>query len=100
MRLAVMVARGAHAPDAYREVRKARWQTTLNDRQFDGLADFVTAWAACKPGRGVGARALAATGRMATARSRALRLAERILGRRGCGVVQSRFRLPPLSLMA
>ena len=56
MGLAVMVARGAHAPDAYREVRTARWQATLNDRQLDGLADFVTAWAARKPGRDVGAR--------------------------------------------
>ncbi len=51
MGLAVMVARGAHAPDAYREVRKARWQATLNDRQLNGLADFVTAWAARQPGR-------------------------------------------------
>jgi hypothetical protein len=32
-------------------VRKARWQATLNDRQLNGLADFVTAWAARKPGR-------------------------------------------------
>jgi protein tyrosine phosphatase (PTP) superfamily phosphohydrolase (DUF442 family) len=51
MGLAVMVARGGHAPDAYREVRKARWQATLNDRQLNGLADFVTAWAARQPGR-------------------------------------------------
>ena len=51
MGLAVMVARGWDAPVAYREVRKARWQTTLNDRQLGGLADFVTTWAGRKPGR-------------------------------------------------
>ncbi|WP_163997622.1 protein-tyrosine phosphatase family protein [Pyxidicoccus caerfyrddinensis] len=44
MGLAVMVARGWEAPDAYRELRKARWQSTLNDRQLGGLADFVEAW--------------------------------------------------------
>lgn len=46
MGLAVMVARGWDAPTAYRELRRARWQCTLNDRQLQGLADFVTAWAA------------------------------------------------------
>lgn len=51
MGLAVMVARGWDAPVAYRELRKARWQATLNDRQLGGLADFVTAWAARQPGR-------------------------------------------------
>ncbi|QDE80458.1 protein-tyrosine phosphatase family protein [Myxococcus xanthus] len=44
--LAVMVARGWEAPVAYRELRQARWQSTLNDRQLNGLADFVTAWQA------------------------------------------------------
>ncbi|AEI63211.1 dual specificity phosphatase [Corallococcus macrosporus] len=44
--LAVMVARGWEAPAAYRELRQARWQSTLNDRQLNGLADFVTAWRA------------------------------------------------------
>ncbi|MFP2961972.1 fused DSP-PTPase phosphatase/NAD kinase-like protein [Myxococcus sp. 1LA] len=44
--LAVMVARGWEAPTAYRELRHARWQSTLNDRQLNGLADFVTAWQA------------------------------------------------------
>lgn len=46
MGLAVMVALGAAAPEAYRALRQARWQATLNDRQLNGLADFVTAWAA------------------------------------------------------
>ncbi|MCP3098335.1 phosphatase [Myxococcus sp. K15C18031901] len=46
MGLAVMVARGWEAPTAYRELRHARWQCTLNDRQLRGLADFVEAWAA------------------------------------------------------
>lgn len=44
--LAVMVARGWEAPVAYRELRQARWQSTLNDRQLNGLADFVAAWQA------------------------------------------------------
>ncbi|RKH67681.1 protein-tyrosine phosphatase family protein [Corallococcus aberystwythensis] len=44
MGLAVMVARGWDAPEAYRAVRHARWQATLNDRQLRGLADFVAAW--------------------------------------------------------
>jgi protein tyrosine phosphatase (PTP) superfamily phosphohydrolase (DUF442 family) len=44
MGLAVMVARGWDAPEAYRTLRKARWQATLNDRQLGGLADFVEAW--------------------------------------------------------
>ncbi|AKQ69636.1 hypothetical protein A176_006548 [Myxococcus hansupus] len=44
--LAVMVARGFEAPAAYRELRQARWQSTLNDRQLNGLADFVAAWQA------------------------------------------------------
>ncbi len=44
--LAVMVARGAEAPAAYRALRRARWQSTLNDRQLNGLADFVAAWQA------------------------------------------------------
>ncbi|NVJ05348.1 dual specificity protein phosphatase family protein [Myxococcus sp. AM001] len=44
--LAVMVARGWEAPAAYRELRQARWQSTLNDRQLNGLADFVAAWRA------------------------------------------------------
>ncbi|MFP2925169.1 fused DSP-PTPase phosphatase/NAD kinase-like protein [Pyxidicoccus sp. 3LG] len=44
--LAVMVARGWDAPTAYRELRHARWQSTLNDRQLNGLADFVEAWKA------------------------------------------------------
>jgi hypothetical protein len=51
MGLAVMVARGAHAPEAYRVLRKARWQCTLNDRQLQGLADFVDAWARRVPGQ-------------------------------------------------
>ena len=46
MGLAVMVARGWEAPEAYRALRKARWQSTLNDRQLGGLADFVEAWKA------------------------------------------------------
>ena len=44
MGLAVMVARGADVAEAYRAVRKARWQVTLNDRQLGGLSDFVDAW--------------------------------------------------------
>lgn len=51
MGLSVMVARGWEVTQAYREVRKARWQCTLNDRQLNGLADFVTAWAARASGR-------------------------------------------------
>jgi protein tyrosine phosphatase (PTP) superfamily phosphohydrolase (DUF442 family) len=49
MGLAVMVAQGAEATEAYRAVRQARWQCTLNDRQLNGLSDFVTAWAARAP---------------------------------------------------
>ncbi|SEU35847.1 Dual specificity phosphatase, catalytic domain [Stigmatella erecta] len=44
MGLAVMVARGWEAHEAYRQLRKARWQSTLNDRQLEGLADFTSAW--------------------------------------------------------
>jgi protein-tyrosine phosphatase len=44
MGLAVMVARGADVTEAYRAVRAARWQVTLNDRQLGGLSDFVEAW--------------------------------------------------------
>jgi protein tyrosine phosphatase (PTP) superfamily phosphohydrolase (DUF442 family) len=44
MGLAVMVARGWEAHEAYRTLRKARWQSTLNDRQLEGLADFTSAW--------------------------------------------------------
>ncbi|WP_342378188.1 dual specificity protein phosphatase family protein [Myxococcus stipitatus] len=51
MGLAVMVARGWEATGAYREVRRARWQCTLNDRQLGGLADFVAAWTARSPGQ-------------------------------------------------
>ncbi|MFL5346101.1 MAG: fused DSP-PTPase phosphatase/NAD kinase-like protein [Hyalangium sp.] len=46
MGLAVMVAQGAQATAAYRALRQARWQATLNDRQLGGLADFAAAWAA------------------------------------------------------
>jgi protein tyrosine phosphatase (PTP) superfamily phosphohydrolase (DUF442 family) len=49
MGLAVMVAQGAEATAAYRAVREARWQCTLNDRQLNGLSDFVTAWGARSP---------------------------------------------------
>jgi protein-tyrosine phosphatase len=45
MGLAVMVAQGAEATAAYRALREARWQATLNDRQLRGLADFASAWA-------------------------------------------------------
>ncbi|WP_224249265.1 protein-tyrosine phosphatase family protein [Hyalangium gracile] len=45
MGLAVMVAQGAEVAAAYRALRQARWQATLNDRQLRGLADFNTAWA-------------------------------------------------------
>ncbi|MBU8895798.1 dual specificity protein phosphatase family protein [Corallococcus sp. M34] len=51
MGLAVMVARGWDAPDAYRALREARWQATLNDRQLRGLADFVAGWTAREAGR-------------------------------------------------
>jgi protein tyrosine phosphatase (PTP) superfamily phosphohydrolase (DUF442 family) len=44
MGLAVMVARGWDVAEAYRALRKARWQCTLNDRQLGGLSDFVEAW--------------------------------------------------------
>ncbi len=46
MGLAVMVAQGWEATEAYRALRRARWQATLNDRQLGGLADFSAAWAA------------------------------------------------------
>ena len=49
MGLAVMVAQGAEATAAYRAVREARWQCTLNDRQLNGLSDFVSAWATHAP---------------------------------------------------
>ncbi|HYH98727.1 protein-tyrosine phosphatase family protein [Hyalangium sp.] len=48
MGLAVMVAQGAAVTEAYRALRQARWQATLNDRQLGGLADFNAAWAARK----------------------------------------------------
>jgi protein-tyrosine phosphatase len=48
MGLAVMVAQGAAVTEAYRALRQARWQATLNDRQLGGLADFTAAWAARK----------------------------------------------------
>lgn len=44
MGLAVMVARGWDVAEAYRALRQARWQSTLNDRQLEGLSDFVEAW--------------------------------------------------------
>ncbi len=44
MGLAVMVARGWDVAEAYRALRQARWQCTLNDRQLGGLSDFVEAW--------------------------------------------------------
>jgi protein tyrosine phosphatase (PTP) superfamily phosphohydrolase (DUF442 family) len=50
MGLAVMVAQGADATAAYRALRQARWQCTLNDRQLNGLSDFVTAWGVRAPG--------------------------------------------------
>jgi protein tyrosine phosphatase (PTP) superfamily phosphohydrolase (DUF442 family) len=62
MGLAVMIAQGWEAPEAYRTLRKARWQCTLNDRQLNGLADFSTAWAqrapqpGAAPGRASGAK--------------------------------------------
>ncbi|MBN1208239.1 MAG: dual specificity protein phosphatase family protein [Myxococcaceae bacterium] len=51
MGLAVMVAQGWEAAEAYRVLRRARWQATLNDRQLGGLADFSAAWVA-KAGQG------------------------------------------------
>jgi hypothetical protein len=45
MGLAIMVAQGWDATEAYRELRKARWQSTLNDRQLEGLVRFVEATA-------------------------------------------------------
>ena len=36
MGLAVMVAQGAEATAAYRALRQARWQATLNDRELAG----------------------------------------------------------------
>jgi hypothetical protein len=50
MGLAVMVAQGAEATAAYRALRQVRWQCTLNDRQLNGLSDFVTAWGVRAPG--------------------------------------------------
>lgn len=57
MGLAVMVARGWDAPEAYRALRKARWQATLNDRQLGGLSDFVDAWKQRAPTSGPDGRA-------------------------------------------
>ena len=41
MALAILVAQGWDATDAYRLIRKARWRVTLNDRQLEGLMRFV-----------------------------------------------------------
>ena len=41
MGLAILVAQGWDATEAYRALRKARWQSTLNDRQLEGLVRFV-----------------------------------------------------------
>ncbi len=57
MGLAVMVARGADVTEAYRAVREARWQVTLNDRQLGGLSDFVEAWKQRAPQAGSDGRA-------------------------------------------
>ncbi|XXF78612.1 phosphatase [Myxococcaceae bacterium GXIMD 01537] len=52
MGLAVMVARGWDVTEAYRALRRARWQATLNDRQLAGLSDFVDAWRQRAPADG------------------------------------------------
>jgi hypothetical protein len=46
MGLSLMIAQGWDAIEAYRHLRRCRWQATLNDRQLAGLADFAEAWAA------------------------------------------------------
>jgi protein tyrosine phosphatase (PTP) superfamily phosphohydrolase (DUF442 family) len=43
MAVAILVAQGADPTEAYRSVRRVRWQATLNDRQIQGLMRFVDA---------------------------------------------------------
>jgi protein-tyrosine phosphatase len=66
MGLAVMVARGAEATAAYRALRQARWQATLNDRQLRGLADFASAWATRRAAEGTSAGRTAPPGATGT----------------------------------
>ena len=46
MGVALLVAQGATPDDAYAQVRQARWQVALNDRQLAGLSAFIEAWRA------------------------------------------------------
>lgn len=46
MATAVLVAQGWEVTEAYRAVRRARWQVALNDRQLEALAAFADLWAA------------------------------------------------------
>jgi predicted protein tyrosine phosphatase len=66
MGLAVLVAQGAEATAAYRALRQARWQATLNDRQLRGLADFASAWAARRVQEGASAGRTAPPGATGT----------------------------------
>jgi protein-tyrosine phosphatase len=66
MGLAVMVAQGAEATAAYRALREARWQATLNDRQLRGLADFASAWATRMGHEGSAAKRVAPPGATGT----------------------------------
>ena len=44
MAIAILVAQGWNAAEAYRAVRRSRWQATLNDRQLEELMRFVESW--------------------------------------------------------
>jgi protein-tyrosine phosphatase len=44
MALVILVAQGMAPAEAYRALRRARWQAILNDRQLEGLARFVAHW--------------------------------------------------------
>ncbi len=50
MGLAILVAQGWDATEAYKKLREARWQSTLNDRQLEGLVRFVEAQGPRRPG--------------------------------------------------
>jgi predicted protein tyrosine phosphatase len=52
MALAILVAQGNEVTQAYRTLRKVRWQSRLNDRQLAGIMRFVEVWARHSPPHG------------------------------------------------
>jgi Dual specificity phosphatase, catalytic domain len=51
MAIAILVGQGWDVVHAYRTLRKARWQSRLNDRQIAELMRFVEVWARESPRR-------------------------------------------------